>query len=108
MVTCFLRYVINPAAVLDFETYAKTWMRLVAKFGGIHHGYFLPSEGASNVALALFSFSSLAKYEQYRELARVDDEGIAAIAFAEQARCIVSFERSFFRPVLQQHSVGAP
>ena len=32
--------------------------------GEIHHGYFLPAEGA-NDALALFSFPSLADYERY-------------------------------------------
>jgi hypothetical protein len=40
-------------------------MRLVAKHGGIHHGYFLPAEGASDQAEALFSFESLAAYERY-------------------------------------------
>jgi len=38
----------------------------VEKFGGKHHGYFLPSEGANNLALAMFSFPSLALYEEYR------------------------------------------
>ena len=42
-------------------------LTLVPRFGGIHHGYFLPSEGASDVALAMFSFPSLAAYEQYRK-----------------------------------------
>ena len=55
MVTCFLRYVIEPSKVEEFEHYAKLWIPLVERFGGQHHGYFLPSEGASNVALALFS-----------------------------------------------------
>ena len=31
------------------------------------HGYFLPSEGESDVALAMFSLPSLAAYEQYRK-----------------------------------------
>jgi hypothetical protein len=30
--------------------------------GGTHHGYFLPDEGANNIAYALFSFPSLADY----------------------------------------------
>ncbi len=56
MVTCYLRYVIDPSKVSEFEEYAKMWIPLVGKLGGQHHGYFLPSEGANNVALALFSF----------------------------------------------------
>lgn len=76
------------------------WIPLVEKFGGNHHGYFLPSEGANNVALAMFTFSSLADYEQYREKSFQDADCIAAFKYAEETKCIVSYERTFFRPVL--------
>jgi hypothetical protein len=99
VVTCFLRYVIDPAKVSEFERYAKLWIPLVDRFGGQHHGYFLPSEGASNVALALFSFPSLALYEAYRSKSLDDAECQAAFRYAKETGCIVSFERSFFRPV---------
>ena len=56
MVTCYLRYVIDPDKVAEFENYARMWISLVNKFGGKHHGYFLPHEGPNNIALALFSF----------------------------------------------------
>lgn len=99
MVTCYLRYIIEPTKANDFEEYAKMWIPLVAKFGGQHHGYFLPSEGANNVALALFSFPSLAEYESYRIKSFKDEECIAAFKFAEEKSFIISYERSFFRPV---------
>ncbi|KXO12966.1 hypothetical protein AKG98_4165 [Moritella sp. JT01] len=99
MVTCYLRYVINASKVKEFETYAKMWIPLVEKFGGQHNGYFLPSEGASNIALALFTFPSLAAYEEYRIKSFDDQECIKAFKFAEETNCIVSYERSFFRPV---------
>jgi NIPSNAP len=67
MITCYLKYIIDPYKTAEFETYGKMWIPLVNKFGGIHHGYFMPHEGANNIAYALFSFPSLAKYEQYRE-----------------------------------------
>ncbi len=67
MVTCYLRYIIDPFKLKEFEHYGKIWIPLVEKFGGKHHGYFLPSEGASNVALAMFTFPSLALYEEYRK-----------------------------------------
>ena len=67
MVTCYLRYVIDPSRLKEFEAYGKMWIPLVEKFGGTHHGYFLPSEGANNIALALFTFPSLAEYERYRQ-----------------------------------------
>ncbi|NMV36416.1 NIPSNAP family protein [Ralstonia insidiosa] len=99
MITCYLRYIINPARLVEFETYGKMWIPLVEKFGGQHHGYFLPSEGANNVALALFSFPSLAAYEVYREQSKTDPACIAAFQYADETGCIVSYERSFFRPV---------
>lgn len=101
MVTCYLRYIIDPFKLREFEHYAKLWIPLVERFGGTHHGYFMPSEGASNVALALFSFPSLALYEEYRQLSLRDPECLAAFAYAEQTRCIISYERSFFRPVFE-------
>jgi len=76
------------------------WIPLVARMGGIHHGYFLPYEGANNIAVALFTFPSLATYEDYRARTANDPECQDAFAFKERTRCIVSLERSFMRPVL--------
>lgn len=99
MVTCYLRYVIDPNKLSEFEHYAKLWIPLVNKFDGQHHGYFLPSEGANNIALALFSFPSLAKYEQYRIDSLEDEACMAAFDYAKQTGCVLSYERSFFKPV---------
>jgi len=99
MVTCYLRYVIDPSKLEEFEHYGKLWIPLVEKFGARHHGYFLPSEGANNVALALFSFDSLAAYERYRHALGTDPEVAAAHAFARDTRCFLSYERTFFRPL---------
>lgn len=101
MVTCYLRYVIDPYKLAEFERYGKMWIPLVEKHGGRHHGYFLPSEGASNVALAMFSFPSLAAYEAYRVKSMHDADCQAAFKYADDTRCIVSYERSFFRPVFE-------
>ena len=100
MVTCYLRYIVDPFKLEEFEHYAKLWIPLVERFGGNHHGYFLPSEGANNVALALFSFPSLALYEDYRSRSATDPDCQAALQYALDSRCIVCYERSFFRPVL--------
>lgn len=99
MITCYLRYIIDPTKLKEFEHYGKLWIPLVEKLGGKHHGYFLPSEGANNVALALFSFPSLALYESYRARSFEDPDCQAAFRYAEETRCILSYERSFFRPV---------
>ena len=99
MVTIYLRYVIDAYKLKEFEHYGKLWIPLVNRFGGQHHGYFMPSEGVNNVALAMFTFPSLASYEAYRVASFKDAECQAAFAYAEATRCIISYERSFFRPV---------
>lgn len=100
MISCHLKYVIDPRKLREFEHYAKLWLPLVAKFGGQHHGYFLPSEGSNNIAYALFSFESLATYEQYRLASFKDGECMAAFQYAKDTECIISYERSFLRPLL--------
>jgi hypothetical protein len=50
MITCHLRYMIDPYKRDEFEIYGKIWIPLVNQFGGIHHGYFLTHEGANNIA----------------------------------------------------------
>ncbi|MFV3405324.1 MULTISPECIES: NIPSNAP family protein [Pseudomonas] len=100
MVTCHLKYIIDPYQVPAFEAYARLWIPIVNRMGGNHHGYFLPSEGANNVAYALFSFPSLAAYEQYRTASETDPECIAAFALATEQRFILSYERNFLKPVL--------
>lgn len=99
MITCSLRYVVDPYNLPEFEHYAKLWIPLVNRLGGTHHGYFLPHEGASDIALALFSFPSLAAYEAYREAMAADAECQAAFAYAEETRCILRYDRSFMRPI---------
>jgi hypothetical protein len=99
VITCYLRYVIDPYKLEEFEHYAKLWIPLVTRLGGTHHGYFMPHEGASNIALALFSFPSLADYEVYRKRMAEDPDCQAAFAYAEKTRCILSYERTFMRPV---------
>jgi hypothetical protein len=100
MITCVVRYTIDPAKITAFEAFAAAWMRLVDRHGGHHHGYFLPGEGASDQALALFTFPSLADYEQYRQLFGVDPEFIAADRIRDTSGCVLRHERTFMRPLL--------
>lgn len=99
MITCYIRYVIEPSKLSDFESYAKSWIPLVNKYGGKHLGYFLPHESANNVALALFNFRSLKDYEEYRTKSMKDPECQKAYAFGESTKCIISYERSFMKPI---------
>lgn len=99
MITCHLKYIIDPYQLAAFEAYGKKWIQLVNRFGGQHHGYFMPGEGANNVAFALFSFPSLADYEIYRTHILMDEECLETFRIAEGNKCIISYERTFLRPV---------
>ena len=100
MISCHARYEIDPDRVDEFEVYAKMWIPLVKKFGGIHHGYFLPSEGRNYEAFALFSFESLAAYEEYRVLSMQDADCKKAFDYAKENKIVRKVERQFMRPVL--------
>jgi hypothetical protein len=100
-VTIHLRYEIDPDKLEEFTAYGRDWIRLVTKLGGTHHGYFMPSEGDNDEAFALFTFPSLAEYEQYRVAAASDPECIAAFAFASETKCIRRYERRFLSPVFE-------
>ena len=52
VITCFLRYTINPDQLPAFEHYARVWMRLIEKYGGTHR-LFIPGDGPPSAA---FSF----------------------------------------------------
>jgi antibiotic biosynthesis monooxygenase (ABM) superfamily enzyme len=100
VITIHLRYIIDPYKIQQFEHYAQRWITLVNRFGGVHHGYFMPSEGTSNVAYALFSFESMEAYEQYRTLAAADADCQEVMAYEAEHRSIASYERTFLRPVV--------
>jgi hypothetical protein len=108
MITCYLRYEISPLKAKEFETYARMWMPLVEKFGGTHHGYFLPHEGGDYVAIALFSFPSLADYEVYRSKAASDPDCQRAIAYYLETKCFLRHDRSFLRPILETGAGALP
>ncbi|WP_305989759.1 NIPSNAP family protein [Roseibium sp. MMSF_3544] len=99
MITCYIKYEIDPAKVAEFETYVRMWIPLVEKFGGTHHGYYLPHESSNDLAVCLFSFPSLADYETYRAKSMNDDDCQEAFRFAEKTDCIRRYDRHFLRPV---------
>jgi hypothetical protein len=98
-VTFVIDYTIDPSKTAEFEAYAARWIQLVEREGGVHHGYFLPSEGASDKALALFTFESLAAYEIYRENFGVDPDFIAADRMRTDTGCVLRWDRTLMRPL---------
>ena len=101
MITCFLRDEIDSAKIPEYEHHGRLWIGLVNRLGGKHHGYLLPSEGASDIALASSTFPSMSAYEAYRHKAADDPECKAAIAYAKETGGIRRWQRSFFHPVFE-------
>ena len=101
MITCYVKYQVDPDKIDAFEKYAKLWIPLVERFGGTHHGYFLPHESANDLAVTLFSFPSLSAYKTYRKDSMEDEECIAAYNLAKSTKCIVRYDRHFLRPIFE-------
>jgi hypothetical protein len=114
LITCFIRYTIEPDKLAAFEHYASVWMHLVEKYGGTHHGYFVPGEGPpsaafsfpgigeagpDNIGIALFSFPTVEAYEIYRREVANDPECIAVTNHYAQTKCFSKYERTFIRAV---------
>lgn len=99
MITCIIRYQIDPFQRDEFKTYAENWGRIIPRCGGHLVGYFLPHEGTNDVAWGLIAFASLAAYETYRARLRSDSEALANFALAQSKRIILREERNFVQVV---------
>jgi hypothetical protein len=95
MLTCFIRYQIDPYQRDAFKQYAENWGRIIPRCGGHLIGYFMPHEGTNDVAWGLIGFDSLASYEKYRQRLREDAQSRANFAMAQTKRFIVREERTF-------------
>jgi hypothetical protein len=107
MITCFIRYEIDPWQHDAFREYAENWARIIPRCGGHLVGYFLPHEGTNNVAWGLIAFASLAEYEAYRVRLKADKEGAANYAMSRERRFILKEERNFVEPVMSTFGVPA-
>lgn len=114
MFTRFIRYQVGPGKLDAFREYAHAWMALIRKYGGTHHGYFLPGEegdalpepafsfsglgtvGPSNIAAALFSFPNVEAYDRYRAAVAEDEDCKIATTRFNETKSFSSYERTFF------------
>lgn len=99
MITCVIRYEIDPFQRGGFKTYAENWGCIIPRCGGHLVGYFLPYEGTNSVAWGLIAFDSLASYEAYRVRLKSDTEARQNLSMAETKRLILREERSFVEVV---------
>ncbi|WP_460447970.1 NIPSNAP family protein [Alsobacter sp. SYSU BS001988] len=107
MITCFIRYEIDPFGTQAFETYARNWGQAIPRCGADLIGYFAPHEGSSTTAYGVYSIESLAAYEAYRARLRDDPLGRENYAFARKERFIRKEDRIFLRLASAPHARGS-
>ncbi len=104
MITCFIRYEIDPHKAAASEEYARSWGQAIPRCGADLIGYFAPHEGSATTAYGLYSLPSLAAYEAYRARLRDDPAGRANFEFARKERFIMKEDRVFLRLASAPHA----
>ena len=66
MITCFIRYDIDPTKKDRFMRYAQNWGAAIPRCGADLIGYFAPHEGSTTLAYGVYNIESLAAYEAYK------------------------------------------
>ncbi|PTX56193.1 NIPSNAP protein [Litoreibacter ponti] len=95
MLTCFIRYQIDPTKRAEFVRYAQTWGRAIPRNGADLVGYFAPHEGSSTLAYGVYNIPSLAEYETYRARLAADPLGRENYEFAQSEKFILREDRTF-------------
>ena len=106
MITCFIRYEIDPARTDDFAVYARNWGQAIPRCGARLIGYFGPHEGSATLAYGVYGIDSLADYEAYRARLKADPLGQENFDFARQAGFIRREDRTFHTLVSAPHAKG--
>ena len=99
MITCIIRYEIDPFAKDAFATYARNWGEAIPRCGADLVGYFAPHEGSATTAYGIYHVKDLAAYEAYRTRLAADPLGKANYEFARNARFILKEDRLFLKCV---------
>lgn len=99
MITCFIRYEIDPFKTDAFERYGRAWNEAIPRAGADLIGYFAPHEGSKTVGYGLYAIDSLAAYEQYRARLAADPASRANFEFAAKERFILREDRIFLKKV---------
>ncbi len=97
MLTCFIRYEIDPFKRSQFEQYARVWGEAIPRCGADLIGYFAPHEGSATTAYGLYNIESLAAYEAYRARLAGDAAGRENYEFARRERFIQREDRIFLK-----------
>ncbi len=97
MLTCIIRYHIDPTKRDHFIRYAENWGQAIPQCGADLIGYFAPHEGSSTLAYGIYNIGSLAAYEEYRARLSQDPAGRANYEFAQREKFILREDRTFLK-----------
>jgi len=103
MITCFIRYEIDPFKKDAFAKYAQNWGQVIPRCGADLIGYFGPHEGSATTAYALYNIESLAAYEAYRARLMADPLGKENFEFSLRERFIRTEDRIFLKNMSLPH-----
>jgi hypothetical protein len=99
MLTCIIRYQIEPTKRALFEEYARNWSTAIPRCGADLIGYFAPHEGSSTLAYGIYNIPSLAAYEAYRARLSEDPLGQENYAMAQETGFIKCEDRTWLKRV---------
>ncbi len=106
MITCFIKYEIDPTKRTEFVTYAQNWGQAIPRCGADLIGYFAPHEGSATLAYGVYNIDSLAAYEAYRARLANDPLGQENYEFAQSERFILREERTFLKLASSPHALA--
>lgn len=104
MITCFIRYQIDPTKKSQFEQYAQTWGEVIPQCGADLIGYYAPHEGSSTLAYGVYNIESLAAYEQYRHRLMTNPLGKKNYEFTQREKFLLREDRVFLKLVSLPHA----
>ncbi len=104
MLTCFIRYHIDPTKKEQFFQYSKNWGEAIPRNGADLVGYFAPHEGSSTLAYGVYHVESLKAYEEYRASLAADPLGKENYEFAQKEKFLLREDRTFLKLASSPHS----
>lgn len=97
MLTCIIRYQIDPTKKAQFNRYAQNWGQAIPRCGADLIGYYAPHEGSSTLAYGIYNIPSLAAYEAYRARLADDPLGRKNYEFAQSEKFLLREDRTFLK-----------
>jgi hypothetical protein len=103
MLTCIIRYHIDPTKKAQFVEYSRNWGQAIPRCGADLIGYFAPHEGSSTLAYGIYNVASLADYEDYRARLADDPLGRENYAYAQREQFLLREDRTWLKLASAPH-----